>query len=526
MVLSDRKFYILKQSDGTTWNFLFKEDSGLLYRILKNNEWSEYNIISDESNENFSVVLSPDDKIYVIYQNVNNNIMLSIYDGESWKSEEIMQNKQNDVFDIYFNVVFNQNKLHIFYSISSKRTKIMTFFHQIINEEINLSTPKVIDTTKLSDNIPFKIHVSKDNKIFIMYEKYSKKYEIGYKQYDGGKWSNFYIVDNNSYSYTDYSLLSTENTLHLLYVMNNRKDRKNRKSIVYSKKKDSNFTKIDLFESSNIDSCSLFMLKDNIWANWINDNNIYSSFSVNSGEKFSTPPYHEFITSSNIIKASYLSNYSYDKEYLAIDELYINEDNLSYLILSNIYPHIDNNEKNMFDTNFNRHFAYIKDYMTKAYEKILNYEKLLKEKERLITEINYEVKEQRNQSLLYAQKYNSINGKYIKYEKEKELLSENINSLQEILISKNKKINQLEKLNLEKEKQIKSLNNKIADTEENFLYLNEDFLGYKNKFDLQSNKITNFELDSKKMEKQIADLESKLNAANASVFKKIFGNNQ
>lgn len=523
MILSKRNFYILKQSDSITWNFLFKEDSGLLYRILKNNEWSEYNIVSNESNDNFSVVLSPDDKIYVIYQNLNNNIMLSIYDGASWESKKIMQNKQNAVLDIYFNAVLNENKLHIFYSISNKKTKTMTFFHQIMNEEFNLSTPKAIDTTKLSNNIPFKIHVSKDNKIFIMYEKYSNKYEIGYKQYHGKKWSNFYKIDSNSYSYTDYSLLSTKDTLHLLYVTNNRKDNK---SIVYSKGKNSDFTKIELFESGNIDSCSLFMLKDNLWVNWIDNNTVYSSFSINNGKKFSIPPYHEFINSSNIIKASYLSNYSYDKEYLLIDGLYINEDNLSYLILPNIYPHIDNNEKNTLNTNFNRHFAYIKDYMTKAYEKILAYEKLLKEKDRLITEINYEVKEQRNQSLLYEKKYNSINKKYIQYEKEKGLLSENINSLQEMLISKDKKINQLENLNLEKEKHITSLNNKITEIEHITSLKEEELISLKDNFNLQNDKISNFEEESKILKNQISDLESKLNSANVSIFKKIFGNNQ
>ncbi|MCY6356386.1 hypothetical protein [Clostridium sp. ZS2-4] len=470
-------------------------------------------------------------------------MILSMYDGIKWSERKILKNSQSNMLDIYFKAVLRQNQLNIFYSILNKKTKITTFFHQTVDKEFKLSTPKVVDNIKSNDNMPFIIHTDNNN-MLILYQKLTDKYEIGYKQLIDKEWSNFYTIERNTYPYTDYSLLYIKDILHLLYVKNN----KNSKSLMYFRGQYPNFYHNELFQSANIDSCSLFMLKNNIWINWIDNNTIYSSFSINNGEKFSIPPHHELITSPNIIKAIYISNFSLDKEYIVIHELYIdNQENLTYLMIPNIYPYIVGMEKNVSDKNYNSYWIYIKNYMNKAYEKILNVEKLLKQKEMLITELKYTLKDQKVEMRTYENKFNDINKKYVQCEDDKELLNENINSLQELLISRDRQINELENVNLEKENQIISLNNKITELEKNFSYLKKDFIAHKDKIaeleytstlkeneilslknniNLQNNKIMYFETESENLKNQLCDLESKFNSSNLSIFKKIFGNNE
>ncbi|WMJ81120.1 hypothetical protein RBU49_02395 [Clostridium sp. MB40-C1] len=544
IVINNRDFYIIKQSDGTVWNFCFDEKLGLFYRILIDNRWSESTVISKNSSNNFSVVLFPNDSIYVLYQNLDNNIILSAYNSDQqWKEKQILQNTKKDMLEIYFKAILNENRMHILYSISNNKTQVATFFHQIVDENINLSQPKVIDTVNVYGSRPFIINASKENSILIMYQKSMDKYQLGYRELKNDAWSNFHIIEKNSYPYSDYSLLWFKETIYFIYI----RDNKNSKVLVYCNGKYPRFNRNELFESINIDSCLLFILKDNIWINWIDKNNVYSSFSINNGKKFSMPPHYEVIDFKEAIKANYISNLNVDKESIIIDEVYIeNKDKLNYIMLSNIYPYIFTSSKNNIDKKYNSYWVYIKDYMSKAYEQISNFEKLIKQKERLISQLKFSLEDEKSQIGMYESKYNIIQKKYDECEKGKELMLDNINSLQENLMEKDKKINELEDINLEKESQVISLNKKIDELEKSIHSLKEEFLNHKDKvsqledinsikeneigflrnnIELQNSKIVRFEEESENLKKHIDNLEFELKSANTSIFKKIFGNN-
>ncbi|MCY6958702.1 ligand-binding sensor domain-containing protein [Clostridium brassicae] len=525
------------------WKFCFHEKLGLSYRILIDNKWSEPNVISKNSSDNFSVVLFPNDSIYVLYQNLDNNIILCVYSEQQWKEKQILENTKKDKLQTYFKAILNENKMHILYSISNKETQVATFFHQVVDENINLSKPKVIDTVSIYGSRPFIIHVSKDNRVLIMYQKSMDKYQLGYRELKNNLWSNFHIIEKNIYPYLDYSLLAFNENIHFLYIKTN----KNSKVLVYCNGKYPRFNRNELFESVNIDSCSLFILKDNIWINWIDKNNVYSSFSINNGKKFSMPPHYEVIDFKEIIKSSYISNLNVDKESIIIDQVYIeNKDKLNYIMLSNIYPYIYTTSKTIENKKYNSYWIYIKDYMSKAYEQISNFEKMVKQKERLISQLKFNLEDEKSQIDMYKSKCSIIEKKYDEYEKSKELMIDNINSLQENLMERDKKINELEDINLEKENQVISLNKKINELEKSIHSLKEEFLNHKDKvsqledinslkeneigflrnnIELQNSKIVKFEEESENLKKHIDNLEFELKSSNTSIFKKIFGNN-
>ena len=75
MVLKDRNFYIVKQSDGLMWNFTYDDNIGIIYRVLKDNEDSFYDLLVGECRRNFSVLLFQNDDIYILYEDLCGNIL-------------------------------------------------------------------------------------------------------------------------------------------------------------------------------------------------------------------------------------------------------------------------------------------------------------------------------------------------------------------------------------------------------------------------------------------------------------------
>lgn len=487
----------------------------------------------------------PEDKVYVFYENLNNDIILSVYNKDKWIKKQILKNTQNDALNIYFKCVLNEENIHVFYNIYNKNSKITTFFHQVINKEIKMSQPKVIDRIKNSYNIPFVIHVGEDYTILIMYENISDAYAIGYKILKNSVWSKFYIIEKNKYPYTDYSLIGNEDHIESVYIRNNKKN----KSIVYSNGKYPSFYHNELFKNIDAESCLIFKIKNNSWINWLDKGNIYSSFSVDQGKHFSTPPHYEPVILDDIVKADYLSNFYLDKEYISLDNVYIDiKRNPNYIMISNIYPYIMNSDKKLPNKNYEKYWNYIKDYLNRAYEKVLNLEKTLKEKNRFITEINYSLANKKAEARRAQNNFNDISKKYSECEKEKENIMENVNSLQETIISKDKRINELETINVEKENQIIALNNKITDLERKLSSFKNDFIDCKNKvmeleninmikedeimslknnMDVQSNQIMDFKNESETLKTKIDNLENRINDYNnESIIKKLFGVNK
>ncbi|AGK97887.1 hypothetical protein [Clostridium pasteurianum] len=468
MIISDRNFYIIKQSDGTTWNFFYNKDEGIMYKFFKETTWSDHHVLTKKALNNFSAIILPDDSIVILYENLTGGLVLSKYNNKIWNEEQIMKNSKREIFSTYFKAIVHNNEINIIFSILNKKDNTVTLFHQIVDEKNNLSDPKMIEKIKNDHHISFNVYSLQNKELFILYQRFIGHFELGYKTFNVNtkKWSNFNSIDTNVSYFSYYSALIVNGLLNILYI----KKGKNIDNLIYVHGKSPNYKSIELFKGINIELCSFFIVYGQIWCYWLKDKKIYNSFSINNGINFSSYPYEQSLNSTYIFKVIYISNKLEKIKNTIFNEIYItNYDDIKYLIFSNIYLYIKTNVKN------SEYLLYIEYYLTEICEKVLFYEKTLKQKEESIIQIKYTLPKQ-NFKLLCIEK---------KHETTKNLF------------------NKLKKRNIEQEKEIVSLKNELSKQENRILSLLEE--------------IKNLQLN-------VNDLNSQLTKSDNSLLKKIFKN--
>jgi hypothetical protein len=524
-VFNEDNFYIIKQSDGTLWNLTYDEDKGIIYKLLEKGSWSDYQLAASNGTKIFSAVLLPDDSISVLYQDTKKNIYLSNYREKRWSEQQILKNENSDLFNIYFKAIVSENQIHIIYSILNKISGFSKIFHQTLDREGNLSSPKMIDEIKYDYKNPFNIYGEGSKEIFIVYQKFEDTHKLIYKalNIETKSWPKLYVIDSSPFPYKDYCLLAINGKLHVLYI----KHDQNQVTLTYAHCSNEHIKHNILCKETNIDSCTLFILYNQIWGSWIQGNKIYSSFSIDNGSTFSNPPYYKSLDSLNIIKAIYISNNFFEKRYTIFTNSYlIRDDELKCNVFSNVYI-------NPYDIS-NNVLSYIVYFNDKVFEKILLYAKEIKQQDQFINEMKYMQREQELKNLAYQKKLEEVNRVYAKFREGKQLLDENINFLQNSLISKEERINQLENINIERENQLLFLK------EEN-KKLNENIKSLQEKSYIESQKTNELEniktekenqliCDKEKIEnlnKEVEELRAQLNSANQklnnSFLKRIFG---
>ncbi|MEW9097006.1 MAG: hypothetical protein AB2417_18170 [Clostridiaceae bacterium] len=457
MIVKERNFYIIKRSNGVIWNFFYYKNIGIVYRILIDDQWSSYNILAKGYGDNFHIILLPNDNIYILYKDFIGNLTLKIHDGLKWSKEKIIQNFQNPMFDVDFKAVAIKNEVHIVYSILNKKSNNVTFFHQKIEDSINLSNARIIDIVNSIHKISFHLRVSEKDDLFIIYEKLMNSYELGYRMLnkENSRWSNFYIIDRSKESFIDYSFLPINNILYILAI----KKYEKLNGLFYYEGNLSKFSCNKVFEGNNLNSCSLCLVEESPFGSWVNDNNIYHSFFINIGKSLITPLYCEGLSCLQLLKAMYISNSSQTEKPLNLYEIYLrHEDDLLFLIDCDNYSPILN--KNLIN------------YIKENYRSFIHYAKTLNEKEQLIASLNSELRNEETKNLSQTNTLNIIREDFKLLKDNRKLLNESINSLKESLISKEGKIIVLENIKMENENRINLLNEEIKKLQEKIDILN------------------------------------------------------
>lgn len=104
-----------------------------------------------------------------------------------------------------------------------------------------------------------------------------------------------------------------------------------------------------------------------------------------------------------------------------------------------------NKDKNILDKVTDKDISTDNNYTEATYSNILNYEKQIKEKDRLIVELQNMLENEKMKVQSYETKIQNVNKQYARFQEYKEILNKKINYLQENLIAKEEKINELEK---------------------------------------------------------------------------------
>lgn len=467
--------YLIKLESGELYRFYYEAKMGIVYQIFNEGQWSEKIVAYKTEKEYFYVYLSPDNKIHLFCQDALNSIVLCIYQQDKWSEQVIFSSRTNSlnaVDIIYFYVLFYGNDLHLFHILQDKKSKNKVLVHQISLDKNHWMTPKVVDSIADFKGKAFDIQVDHKDNILLFYKNRREEYVFGYRRYSraNGIWSDYFIIENGSLPFEDFSVLQYHDDIHVLYI---KKD--NFYSRLFYRCKSSSWRKsITLFENSGIKHCSIFLLDDHLWIIWTCENKLYSCYSTDKGEHFSIPSIHKEVNMNYLTKSSFKSNFSKDIAHLTAKEVLIDNLNKSeLLVISELFPTIsgydmpskieakvENPKENILSMDSNLNF--IRKQMDEVYEKIYICKKSLNEKEQQISQLNFTLQLKNNDIAKLDYHLNELKKEKEELTMENKILKEKFTMSEEKLVPKEFQIKTLEDRCISQQTEITRLQNEIS----------------------------------------------------------------
>lgn len=464
--------YILRQSNGNIYRIFYDDKKGIVYKIFTKGFWSEEEIVCENSINSFYAVLGMNDYIYLFCQDKSMNIVLCVYNNTGWNNKIIFFSKSNIKYSVNIKAALYKNDIHVFYTVPSNIPEHDVLIHQISLNGSEWSTPKPVDLLSFQ-NKEYSICQDISGNILAFYETGNEEFILGYKKYsvNSGIWSEFYTFDKNSSNFKDFSMIVKNSIIHSLYI----KDENCNSILIYTFKNSKTSYSFTLSNTTKIYSCCLFLLDDNIWALWRDENGFYGAYSKNNGETFSIPKLYSNLTGIDSIKINLINNDNEIKKHILINEAFINNlSSFDILIISDIYPSINDAfspESSMIldetADHIDSYLDYIKDQLSEIYEKLYLCKKQIREKEQQIYELTCTL-EKRNEEIINLQySLKALRDKLLNSDMSSKNFELRINSLEQIIKEKSKQIKDLSELSDIQKAEIENLNNTIKSSSVN-----------------------------------------------------------
>ena len=294
----------------------------------KNNTWSTPSVIFNNALDTYTINIYFN-QINLFCQNRFGHAFLCSYKNNNWQSKIILQSQFN--YDLKIYPMININNLnqdfYLLYNIPADKNN----FYLVINQLKNNRWQPLAQIDKIYSLKNFCVQNINNNYLIAFYIKLKKSNEInlGYREINSSKQSDFNIIHSTYYKITDTSFLVTNNSIHSLFTIKNLFT----KQLIYKKKQGDYFSKpIILFDSPNINNNLLLIIKNNLYACWTINNKIYFCISKDNGLNFSKP--QVFMSNTfELEKAIFLSdknldlNKNLEQQDFFCREVYINKNN-------------------------------------------------------------------------------------------------------------------------------------------------------------------------------------------------------
>ncbi|NLK21094.1 MAG: hypothetical protein GX308_03175 [Epulopiscium sp.] len=399
MIKERVNYYVVKQNKGILWAFFHDFIDGICCMTYTYDSWSKKQIIFKEGTKNFSVYLDNKDMIYLFCQDTSGNILLYQHSPDKWVSQILLYSKTGFLDSLHFDAIIQGDNLSLFYNLKDPNNPSRhALVQQVSIKNAQWNAPSLIDYIKPLENRPFSVYKDSVDNIFLFYQKGQNNCQLGYKKQpiETGSWSEFYSFAISSISYTDNSILLNNNTIHSLYI----KQEKHYSTLFYRPQHGLEWKEPQrLFEKPNISSCSLFMMDNHLWAAWVWDGKLYSSYSTDFGNSFSSPSIHLSDSQEIPIKTHYQSNFHNEKKHLCANEIYIySQDQIKFLIIPDIFPALRGNSMQFEETfvpvteKVDTYLNEIKFHLSQVYEEVYLCKKQLREKDSQIAQLKYTLK--------------------------------------------------------------------------------------------------------------------------------------
>jgi hypothetical protein len=339
------KQYIFKLSSGKTLNFYYDNKSGLCLSALnKRGAWSETICLQKNPQEGFYVDIDYDDRLYILLQDKDGNILLSCLNGNDIDTTPILNSKSPTLYNKHLFLIPSGNSIHTFYTLLHNDSLILA--HQVIGKKF-AETPRVIDYV-INTDYPFTVVSDKSSNIYAFYQASDSKYlQLGYKKFSPiqKNWGEFNPITRYSGDCEfPHALTDNKDVIHITYQ---RRSTKLFELVYQQKIVDKNLWTNEVVISSSAysyENASIIMSNDKLIIFWIRDDVINYSSSHDSGSSWSKPARYNMTGARQLLCVSYKSNSPYETDKVIAGEIpctFINGLKLAF------YQYSSNRENNL-----------------------------------------------------------------------------------------------------------------------------------------------------------------------------------
>jgi len=315
--------YILKMSSGSIWNIYYNQRSELYASMLSgSNTWSSPVKITDNAHEAFCACIDEDDRITVLFQDMEGNMFRSVLEQDFADTMPVLKSRQKSLYDKQFQLIPLKGQVHVLFTVQHNDSRILS--HQVLTDKSLPGTPAVIDYVP-SGSSPFAAVVDRQKNIFVFYQlPMGNSFQMGYKKYvhSKGLWSEFTPVTayNRGCEFPS-AAVDGSGTIHLCYQ---RRPSRQFELVYQQKFPDKNlWTKELVIHSSaySFENSSLMCIGSEIIVFWVRDGIIYYTVSKDGGSSWKKPSKYDFPAGRQLMCVAYRTNEPYEKNRVYINDI-------------------------------------------------------------------------------------------------------------------------------------------------------------------------------------------------------------
>lgn len=312
--------YIVRSDDDLMYCFYYMEGSGVQSRIYENGRWSACSVLADASKPNYTVNISHDGKIYIFYQDSDNNINLCSNRNGGWKMQRVLKSQHGTAPDIVFNAVIAENGLNLLYNVPNEDGKSQTLVSQLLNNKGQWGKPNRIESCVPLPRQIFQMQPITSGHGLVFYQTKTPETNIGYREIDEGNVGGFNIFHTTTYPVTDYTFLTTNSAVHVAFIIKGMFSCQ----LIYRVKTGTAFSNpVVVWEGQKLENCLLAYVKGSLKIFFTAGEQLYVCGAENGNTKFTAPARYRNKFCQNPVKAVYLSVNQMDESDFYCREIYV-----------------------------------------------------------------------------------------------------------------------------------------------------------------------------------------------------------
>lgn len=363
--------YVIKNKNDELISFYYGENRTIYCERLNENNYRSKICVADSVIDTFTVSINNIDDIHIICQNTAGEVMLCESNGGTFKNRTIFKNKNSLAENVKFYPIFKNTNMSLIYNtpLREQSDNFITIRTLIGNE--NWTNSENIDTfSGVYPNL-FSLYNINNDDFVLSYCKNARDTQLGFKQIKNTEISDFMVVHRTGYQIVDYSLVEHNGTIHFVYIIKSLFS----SQVIYRKKDSLGISSpLLIFEGQKIKNCVISVINSTLYCKFLIGNFLYYSQSEDNGVTFGQVSKYKRTLSSNIVKATFITNSKNINNSLnnSLNEIFIDAQNtLNIQFLPEFYPTFlnkNNSTNDPFDintskfiSNLNNQFNDIKD---------------------------------------------------------------------------------------------------------------------------------------------------------------------